>query len=63
MSPRLRVWLLVAGSFVLARLGARVLVLGALPMSRELVAQLVAVPAAQIVTLELVRRAFGKRWW
>ena len=63
MSHRARVWLIVAGSYVLARLGARVFALGALPMSGELVAQLVAVPVAQIAALEIVRRAFGKRWW
>jgi hypothetical protein len=63
VSERVRIWLLVLASYVVGRVGIRVLMYGTWAFTLELATQLLAVPAAEIACLELVRWLFWSRAW
>jgi hypothetical protein len=56
----LRLWILTAGAFVLARLAVRWLVRGRLAVDPELIAEMITVPLAQALVVGAIRRRARK---
>lgn len=63
VSRRLRIWLLVVASSLVAQILTRNLAADAWIVTRETLAQALVTPVVQIAALELVRRFLWRRAW
>ncbi len=61
MIARLRIAVIVVSAYVLARLISRLLVMGVVALNREVLVQMLIVPATQLIALALVRRVGAGR--